>query len=133
MVSQLKSPLLSLLICSQIYFILHGSGSFESNPEGIKEYQKFFKDRVSEIQALGPISSARLFGYLDEEVFGVQQKVATAEQKRQEEFSKTQLEVIKTQAAMEGIDEEAEDEQGRDDQQDESIQPGTSNQDRSKD
>ena len=106
------------LISSQIYFILHGLGPFESDPEGDEEYQQFFDDRLAEIHALGHASNARLFDYLDEEVFGIQQKQATAEQKRQKEFSKIQLQAIEAQAAIEDAEEgDVEGQQGGSDQQ----------------
>lgn len=104
------------LITPQIYFILHGSGPFESNPEGDEEYQEFFWDRLGEILALGHISKARLFDYLDEEVFGIRRKQATAEQMRQKEFSKVQLQAIQAQAEVEDAEKEEKDmatQQGR--------------------
>ena len=89
----------------QIYFLLHGAGNFESNPEGDEEYKNFFSDRVDEINELGPRTHKQLFGFLEEEVFGVK-KEATAEQRRQKEFSAAQLQAIKAQAAREEAEEE---------------------------
>jgi len=76
-------------------------GNFESNPEGDEEYQLFFTDRLEEIHALGPKSERHIFDFLEEEVFGVKQKQATAEQRRQKEFSNARLQEIKAQAAKE--------------------------------
>lgn len=90
----------------QIYFLLHGAGNFESNPEGDEEYKNFFSDRVDEINELGPRTHKQLFGFLEEEVFGVKKKEATAEQRRQKEFSAAQLQAIKAQAAREEAEEE---------------------------
>ena len=100
-VNQLKQFLFSFLTSLQIYFILHGKGNFESDPEGDEEYQLFFVNRMKEIYALGPKSRKHLFDFLDEEVFGVKRKQATAEQRRQREFSNTQLQAIEAQAAKE--------------------------------
>ena len=52
--------------------------------------------------AFGRPHLARLYNHLDEEVFGVKRKEATAEQKRQREFSKRRLEEIRARAAEEG-------------------------------
>lgn len=99
------------LISSQIYFILHGSGFFESNPEGDEDYQDFFAARLADIQALGQKSSAHLFDHLNEEVFGIQQKKATAEQKRQKAFSEAKLQEIQAQAEIEDAEGGVEDQQ----------------------
>lgn len=104
-VCQLKLPMFSCLIGFQIYFLLRGSGSFEYDPEGDEEYEGFFRDRYEEMVALGPKSLSRLLGRLDEEVFGIKRKEATAEQKRQREFSKRRLQEIKAQAAREDAEE----------------------------
>jgi len=95
------------LIGLQIYFVLHGAGNFESDPEGDEEYQFFFIHRLEEIHALGPKSRKHLFNFLEEEVFGVKQKQATAEQKRQKKFSDAQLQEIKAQAAREDAEEKS--------------------------
>jgi hypothetical protein len=94
------------LIGSQIYFILHGTANFESKPEGDEEHQLFFTNRLEEIHALGPKSKKHIFGFLEEEVFGVKQKQRTAEQRRQREFSNARLQEIKAQAAREDTEEE---------------------------
>jgi hypothetical protein len=55
---------------------------------------------------------------LQEEVFGLKKKEATAEQRRQDEFSATQLQAIKSQAAREEAEEEGSgNDTGRDVQQ----------------
>lgn len=95
------------LIGLQIYFVLHGTGNFESDPEGDEEYQLFFTDRLEEINALGLKSRKHLFNFLEEEVFGVKQKQATAEQKRQKKFSDAQLQEIKAQAEREDAEEKS--------------------------
>ena len=54
---------------------------------------------------------------MEEEVFGVKRKQATAEQKRQKEFSDVRLQEIKAQAAKEDDEEQnASDQQGESDQ-----------------
>lgn len=69
--------------------------------------------RLEEIHALGPKTKKNLFNFLDEQVFGVKRKQATAEQKRQREFSDAQLQAIKAQAAKEDAEEgSADGEQG---------------------
>ena len=62
----------------KIYFILHGSDSFEYDPEGDEEYLTFFIDRHEDLKALGHKSLAHLSERLDEEVFGFKRKEATA-------------------------------------------------------
>lgn len=120
-------PLLSL-IGLQIYFVLHGKGNFENNPEGDEGYQLFFANRLKEIYSLGPKSRKHVFGFLEEEVFGVKRKEETAEQRRQKEFSNAKLQEIEAQAAREGIEEQGasdRDDQGdKDDQQGEGDQQG---------
>jgi hypothetical protein len=78
-VSWLKLHLFFPLIGFQIYFILHGTGNFESDPEGDEEYRLFFLSRLQEIHELGPISRKHIFDFLEEEVFGVKRKQATEE------------------------------------------------------
>jgi len=95
-------------MCFQIYFILHGTGNFESDPEGEAEYQVFFTNRLAEIQALGHKSRERIFGTLEEEVFGIKKKQATAEQMRQRRFSEARLQEIITQAAIEAEEQDEE-------------------------
>ena len=107
-VSWLKSLPFLLLISLQIYFILHGTGNFESDPEGDEEYQLFFTTRLVEIQALGHKSREHIFGFLEEEVFGVKRKQATAEQIRQKRFSEARLQEIRAQAALEDAEEQDE-------------------------
>ena len=58
----------------QLYFLLHGAGNFESNPEGDEDHKNFFSNRVDEINALGPRTHKQLFSFLEEEVFGVKKK-----------------------------------------------------------
>ena len=99
-----------------IYFILHGTGTFGSDPEGDEEYQLFFANRLEEIQALGHISAERIFGFLEEEVYGIKRKEATAEQRRQREFSGTRLEEIRAQAAREDAEEEGAEEEDAEEQ-----------------
>lgn len=102
----------------QLYFLLHGAGNFESNPEGDEDHKNFFSNRVDEINALGPRTHKQLFSFLEEEVFGVKKKEATAEQRRQKELSAAQLQAIKAQAAREEAEEEGSgDKNGRDDQE----------------
>ena len=122
------------LIGFQIYFLLHGTGNFKSDPEGEEEYQAFFTDRLAEIQALGHKSREHIFGFLEEEVFGVKKKQATAEQLRQKRFSETRLQEIKTQAALEDAEEQGEwsggdgeDEGGEEDEGDEGDEGGEEN------
>ena len=55
--------------------------------------------------ALGPKSFACLRGHWTEEVFGIKRKEATAEQRRQMEFSRRQLQEITAQAAREDAEE----------------------------
>lgn len=98
------------MISLQVYYLLCGTGSFESDPEGEEEYQTFFAARLEEIVALGPKSWKRIFGFLTEEVFGIKRKLATAEQRRQKEFSMVRLQEIRAQAAQE--DAEEQDEEG---------------------
>ena len=124
-VSLLKLLPFLLLISFQIYFILHGTGNFESDPEGDEEYKVFYDNRVEEINALGPTSRKHIFEFLEEEVFGVRRKQATAEQRRQQEFSDSQLQAIRAQAAREEEEEEdIGDEQGKGDQPNEGSQQG---------
>ena len=118
-VSWLKLLKFLSLIGLQIYFVLHGTGNFESNPEGDEEYQLFFANRLQEIYALGPKSKKHIFDFLEEEVFGVKQKQGTAEQKRQKEFSDARLQEIKLQAAREDTEEK-----GLSDQESEGIGKG---------
>lgn len=105
-VSQLPVLQLLLLIGLQLYFLLHGKGHFEPDPEGDMEYQQFFTDRLDEIDSLGPRARENTFGLLQEGVFGIEKKQATAEQRRQREFSKIQLQVIQEQAAKEKAEEQ---------------------------
>jgi len=51
----------------------------------------FFRARCEEMVALAPQSLTRLLGRFDEDVFGIKRKEATAEQRRQKEFSKRRL------------------------------------------
>lgn len=70
-------------------------------------------DRLREIDALGPRSKKKIFDFLDEEVFGVKRKQATAEQKRQRKFSEAQLQAIEAQAEREDAEEgDVDDEKG---------------------
>ena len=57
------------------------------------------------MNALGPERLTLLYNRLDEEVFGIKRKEATAEQRRQREFSKRRLEEIRAQAAREEAEE----------------------------
>jgi len=57
------------------------------------------------MRSLGPKSLAHLYAHLDEEVFGIKRKEATAEQRKQREFSKRRLQEIKAQAAREEAEE----------------------------
>ena len=99
-----------------MYFLLHGKGHFESDPEGDGEYLHFFNDRLDEIYYLGPRTKERVFGLLQEEVYGTEKKQATAEQKRQREFSKIQLQVIQAQAAKEEAEEQSSGKGGSEDE-----------------
>lgn len=54
-----------------------------------------------EINALGTKAHSKVFGFLNEAVFGVKEEKATEEQKRQREFSMRQLKEIMAQAAEE--------------------------------
>lgn len=101
-VSWLGSSLFLFLIGFQLYFILHGSGSFEYDPEGDEEYETFWGDRWEEMGALGPASKSRLYGYLNAEVFGNKQRGPTAEMAQQTAFSQQRLKEIKAQALLEG-------------------------------
>jgi hypothetical protein len=94
------------LINLQIYFLLQGSGKFESDSEGGDEYKNFFADRAKEIRALGPRADQKLYDFLEGEVFGVKRKELTAEQRRQKKFSAAQLHAIEEQAAREEAEEE---------------------------
>ena len=122
------SPPFLLLIDLQINFILRGSNSFEYDPEGDEEYEGFFNARCEDIAALGQKSLNCLLDHLNEEVFGTKRKEATAEQRRQKEFSKRQLEEIKAQAAIEDAEEEDAEEENPDGQQGEDNQQGGSKQ-----
>ena len=111
-----------LLINFQLYFIFHGTGSFESDPEGDEEYQLFFANRLEEICSLGPVSTRHIFDFLEEEVIGVERKQTSAEQKRQKEFSDAQLQEVGVQAAKEDAEElGTTDEQGGGDQENEAA------------
>ena len=121
-VSQLKLLLFLPLISFQIYFLLYGTGSFESDPEGQEEYQVFFMDRLVEIHALGHKAREHIFGFLEEEVYGFRRKKATAEQTRQKKFSEARLQEIRTQAALE--DAEEQDGEGGGDKMDEGGEGG---------
>ena len=80
----------------------------------MKNTRFFYANRIEEINALGPTSRKHIFEFLEEEVFGVKRKQATAEQRRQQQFSDSQLQAIRAQAAKEEAEEQgAGDEQGK--------------------
>lgn len=80
-------------------------------------------DRCDDLLSLGHKSLTRLFGRLNEEVFGIKRKEATAEQRRQREFSRRRLQEIRAQAAIEDMEEG-----GADSQRGEDNQPSGSGQ-----
>ena len=55
--------------------------------------------------ALGPKSGQHVVDLLQDEVIGIKRKKASAEQRRQKEFSVAKLQVIKAEAASEEVEE----------------------------
>jgi hypothetical protein len=66
---------------------------------------EFFNYRIEELLALGTKDKQRIFDFIDGEVFGLRQEQASTEQKRQRDFSATQLQAIKERAAREKAEE----------------------------